>query len=172
MDEINVISRTQQITVEPVSNSVAIINAGPPGPGLVSGVPANTYTPVLGGGWALGSGGSVVGTYVDVGHWILLHIELRFGTTMVQGASGLTLTTPVQALPSGKGFHGTGQLQDTSVPAYFALSANIWSGGPIEVYVLTSSGAYVGYVPLTTGIPFVWTNNDYVELDIAYQTAA
>jgi hypothetical protein len=30
--EINVVSRTQIIVVEPVSKSVAIINAGPPGP--------------------------------------------------------------------------------------------------------------------------------------------
>jgi hypothetical protein len=32
--EINVVSRTQQIIVEPTSGSVSVINAGPPGPGL------------------------------------------------------------------------------------------------------------------------------------------
>lgn len=31
--EINVISRTQQIIVDPASGSVAVINAGPQGPG-------------------------------------------------------------------------------------------------------------------------------------------
>jgi len=31
--EINVISRTQHIVVDPASSSVAVINAGPPGPG-------------------------------------------------------------------------------------------------------------------------------------------
>lgn len=36
-DEINVLSRTQEIHVEPTSGSVSIINAGPPGPGSGSG---------------------------------------------------------------------------------------------------------------------------------------
>lgn len=37
--EINVISRTQQIIVEPVSASVSVINAGPPGPSGAAGGP-------------------------------------------------------------------------------------------------------------------------------------
>lgn len=35
--EINVVSRTQQIIVEPAFGSVAVINAGPPGPGGPTG---------------------------------------------------------------------------------------------------------------------------------------
>lgn len=37
MSEINVISRTQTIIVEPTSGSVSVINAGPPGPGGPTG---------------------------------------------------------------------------------------------------------------------------------------
>jgi hypothetical protein len=35
--EINVVSRTQIIVVPPGSNSISIINAGPPGPGGTGG---------------------------------------------------------------------------------------------------------------------------------------
>lgn len=171
--EINVLSRTQVINVEPFSRAVSIINAGPAGPGVVQGVPKQTYTPTLGGtGWSLGTTGAIcAGTYADIGQWVLLHIELRFGTGMTQGTGGLTLSTPIPCI-GGKGFHGIGQLQDTSVPAYYGCVANIWSGGPVEVYPMTASGAYVGYTGLTTGVPFAWTSNDYIELDIAYETAA
>jgi hypothetical protein len=37
--EINVVSRTQTIVVDPVSSSVSIINAGPAGPGGPAGTP-------------------------------------------------------------------------------------------------------------------------------------
>jgi hypothetical protein len=33
MGELNVVSKTQHIIVDPASSSVAVINAGPPGPG-------------------------------------------------------------------------------------------------------------------------------------------
>jgi hypothetical protein len=39
MAEINVLSKTQTIVVDPFSGSVSIINAGPPGPAGVEGVP-------------------------------------------------------------------------------------------------------------------------------------
>lgn len=35
--EINVVSRTQHIIVDPASSAIAIINAGPPGPGGPTG---------------------------------------------------------------------------------------------------------------------------------------
>jgi hypothetical protein len=37
MSELNVISRTQHIVVDAASSSVAVINAGPAGPGAPSG---------------------------------------------------------------------------------------------------------------------------------------
>lgn len=42
--EINVISRTQIIEVEPISGSVSIINAGPPGPAGPNVVPTGGTT--------------------------------------------------------------------------------------------------------------------------------
>ena len=44
--EINVISRTQHIIVEPSSGSVSVINAGPSGPGGPSGATPATYPSV------------------------------------------------------------------------------------------------------------------------------
>lgn len=44
MTEINVISRTQIIVVEPTSGSVSVINAGPQGPaGPTGGVPIEDF---------------------------------------------------------------------------------------------------------------------------------
>jgi hypothetical protein len=39
MSEINVVSRTQRIIVDPASSSVSVINAGPQGPGGPAGAP-------------------------------------------------------------------------------------------------------------------------------------
>ena len=44
MSEINVINRTQKIIVDPASSSVAIINAGPVGPGGPIGINPNWST--------------------------------------------------------------------------------------------------------------------------------
>lgn len=52
MTDINVVSRTQHIIVDPASNSVSVTNSGPPGPGGapgVSGVASATTTTDTGG---------------------------------------------------------------------------------------------------------------------------
>jgi hypothetical protein len=48
-DEINVVSRTQVIMVEPSSGTVSVINAGPPGPAGPVGVGSETDDLIIGG---------------------------------------------------------------------------------------------------------------------------
>lgn len=48
-DQINVLSRTQTIVVEPISGTVSIMNSGPPGPAGPIGVGTETDDLIVGG---------------------------------------------------------------------------------------------------------------------------
>jgi hypothetical protein len=77
--EINVLSRTQIIKVEPVTKSVSLINAGPPGPGGAIG--SATGSVILIGTSPPTAGDGAVGNYwIDKVHHILYGPKAASGT--------------------------------------------------------------------------------------------
>lgn len=127
--------------------------------------PWTSFTPTL-TNWTLGNG-TVVGKYQQIGKTVNLFFKFTFGSTSSLG------TYPNFALPLNAA-NTLGQnvlinLQDAGTAdnagnVYLATNA-VYPGA------LDTAGTYVSIAPISTTVPFTWTTNDSVTVQITYEAA-
>jgi hypothetical protein len=125
-----------------------------------------TYTPVLGGtGAALGSGGTVVGSYERIGKTVKVRITFALGTGSTPGSTGLTISLPYApvgntigqciAVTGGNRYGGQVLFQPAQVAIPLVTPAT--AGGPSR--------------NITSTVPFTWDSGDQVIISGMYEIA-
>lgn len=158
----------------PAANTLAISNGGTErlridSAGLITGSGTSlgaftSWTPTLGGTWAVGNG-ILDARYCRIGRQVAFRISFLFGTTST--ASGiLSFTLPVTARIGG-GWLVNCELYDASVGLYIG-SARFDTTTTVTPIGLNASNQPVF---LQTTTPFTWTNPDSLVLSGTYEAA-
>lgn len=136
---------------------------------LIDGFGAGTtWTPTLGGGWALGNG-SMDAAYTLIQKQMFLSIAVTWGTTSTFGGTSLTFT-----LPSGITLPRAQVLAvragDASAAASYDGVAGITTGG-VCTPIFTPAAAGGASRGATSTIPFTWASSDVVVISGSVEVA-
>lgn len=128
-----------------------------------------SYTPTVGGSWALGNG-TISGNYKKIGRLVVCEMVVTWGSTSTFGASGLTLTLPFQALRGNA--LGKAKFTDTGTAGYQGVCWTTAASTTLGLYVYTTGGTYAGESSIVTTAPHTWASTDIVNCTIAYESTS
>lgn len=141
----------------------------------------SSYTPTwtaTSGTPAVGTGGSLTGSYVQLGKAVFFRLNLVLGSTGLSTGSGtwqFSLPAAHVAPPSGVGNHGllvNGYYEDLATRAYGPILARLAASSTTLFEVLhwqVSSNATASLLAFND--PFTWGTGDYLSLYGTYQAA-
>lgn len=140
--------------------------------GEVGGV--GTYTPTL-TNITLGTGGSAVGNYVQVGKLVNFSVLITLGTSGSSVGTGPTISLPVTADGTGYDYNnsliGTVMARDASPAANNPGFLRIASTTTVNcLFFSTSSNPATG-VGVTSSLPFTWAASDILWVQGTYRAA-
>lgn len=159
-DEINVVSKTQVIVVEPASSSISIINAGPQGPSAAYGA-WDAWTPVIKQGATL-SKNVISSAYLEIGKLVVARMSVQFTSS---GTAGQPIECDYPILPkgmSGEVAIGGFRFLDSGTRLYTGLASQ-YSQTSIRFFY-DGYGSYLGTAETVA-------NNDSLEFFITYEAA-
>jgi hypothetical protein len=127
--------------------------------------PWTAFTPTL-NNWTLGNG-TCVGEYQQIGKTVILFFKFTFGSTSSLGAFP-NFVLPLNAANTlGQSFWCN--LQDAGTidmaGQVYVSTTNVYPGA------INSSGTYISISAISTTVPFTWTTNDTVTVQITYEAA-
>jgi hypothetical protein len=128
--------------------------------------PWTTYTPSL-GNWTLGNG-TVVGRYAQIGKTTFAFFKFTFGSTSAFPGGAPFFSLPVTAAQT-LGHSGICNLQDAGTidmpGSMYVGTSNVFPGA------LVTSATYATRQDLGAAVPFTWTTNDTVTIQMIYEAA-
>ena len=126
--------------------------------------PWTTYTPTL-NNWTKGNG-TVVGRYQQIGKTTIVFFQFTFGSTSSVGGAGANFTLPVNTAQT-LGTTTVCNFQDAGTQDYpgtlYLATGNAYPG-PI-----VTNATYSSRVDITPTIPFTWTTNDTITIQVIYE---
>jgi hypothetical protein len=126
--------------------------------------PWTTYTPTL-NNWTVGNG-TVFARYQQIGKTIILFFKFTFGSTSAFPGGNPNFTLPVNASNTlAQSFWCN--LQDAGTIdqvgcVYFATNG-------VYPQALNAAGTYLASAPINATLPFTWTTNDSITVQITYE---
>jgi hypothetical protein len=105
--------------------------------------------------------GTIVGAYCQIGKIVHFRILLTLGSTSTVGTGGWALTLPVTARSLNHDFGVTGQAQDVSATALFALAAERIDNSTFYIRNIASNAR------IAPTVPFTWTPADADNVNIS-----
>lgn len=160
--EIGFVSDTNELVVGDGSTAYTSLSKVP-----VLGTSFSTYTPSLTGSSSnptLGSGATADGRYYQIGKLVVVHVDIKFGTSSAAGSGTYSVSLPVSAstsIPFAR--VGSGLCRDDSASASYVTVASIATSSTVALF--TDSGQ-VG-----AASPFAWGDSDFLRLVLMYEAA-
>ncbi len=127
--------------------------------------PWTAYTPTL-NNWTLGNG-SVTARYQQIGKTIIVFFRFTFGSTS-SIASTPNFSLPFNAAQT-LGASYFVNLQDAGtadIPGYVYMATNVVYPGVMNV-----SSTYPSFAGVSATVPFTWTTNDTITVQMTYEAA-
>lgn len=123
------------------------------------------FTPTLGGGWALGNS-TYYAVYARIGRMVFFSVVITAGTTMTKGTA-LTIALPVTAAEEGNVVGTvTGFVHDVGAAAYYCVPAftttTLATATAVSLFAMNATSTYVGYVAVSSTVPFAFGTSDRI----------
>ena len=148
---------------------------GPTGPVASDALAWTAYTPTFdsSGTTDFGTGGSITGTYKEIGKTVFFNIRMVIGTSPSFGTGVFKFGLPVTAVNSNTVVASATYL-DNGVNWYFGVANTEYSGSASTVTALYTTGTVVTGATAAAAVdatrPFTWGDTDTLTISGTYQS--
>lgn len=130
---------------------------------------AQTFTPTLSGGWALGNS-TYDAYYVRVGDWVMFNVSIVLGSTATKGTT-MFAALPVTAASAEEASSGCIAWYSDTGTAFYTGFVRPGGTGTILLQVAVASGTYASAGNITATNPHTWATGDIIHYSGQYRAA-